>query len=200
MASKPTMTNVKCPDGVICGSSFTKEKRQEMFGVQRGGSSRNHEVYVRQQIVSGTGQPCSTTQTRINWVKNEMKDISHPMKNDDGFDYTENFDGIQLFGNNTVLINMKSVVGTGGSQTRTLRDECYKFVHAQLSYLLGTPAKNHYFANIFDGDEASQRMKHFNNLLSRSEYSEVKKYVYVGDLKGYFDWLNATVCRPGSAQ
>jgi hypothetical protein len=111
----------------------------------------------------------------------------------DGFDYTENFDGKQIFGATTVWVNLKSVVGKGGSQTRTLRDECYPFICAQLDYLLKTKEQNYLFANIFDGDEAASSMGKFKYLLGLPEYADVKKYVYVGDLRGYFDWLKAAL-------
>jgi hypothetical protein len=122
-----------------------------------------------------------------------MVESAQPMRNADGFDYTENFDGKQIFGEKTVWVNLKSVVGSGGSQTRTLRDECYPFVNAQLDYLVKTSETKYLFANIFDGDEAAAKMKMFTYLLSLPEYSAVKKYIYVGDLKGYFAWIKANV-------
>lgn len=187
--------NIQCPEGVLSGVLFTKEKRQELYGQVAGGrGSKKPEDYQRQNIILGTGIPCSTTNTRINWRTNEMENISQPMRNENGFDYTENFDGKQEFNDKTVWINLKSVVGTGGSQTRTLRDECYPFINAQLNYLLKTKRQDFYFANIFDGDEASAKMKMFNYLLNLPEFIDVKKYLYVGDLKGYFEWLKKIVC------
>jgi hypothetical protein len=116
------------------------------------------------------------------------------MRKEDGFDYTENFDGKQEISGKTIWVNLKSVVGTGGSQTRTLRDECYPFINAQLHYLNKSQKTDCYFANIFDGDEAAAKMKMFHYLLHLPEFSTVKKYVYVGDLKGYFEWLTLNVC------
>ena len=142
----------------------------------------------------GTGRPCTKTHIRINWRRNEMVESAQPMRNDDGYDYTEDFDGKQVFAQNTVWVNLKSVVGTGGAQTRTLRDECYHFVNAQLNYLSKANKTDCYFANIFDGDEAASNMKKFTYLLSIPEYAAVKKYMYVGDLKGYFAWVKANVC------
>jgi hypothetical protein len=37
-------------------------------------------------------------------------------------------------------------------------------------------------------------MDKFEYEIKKPEFSTVKKYVYVGDLKGYFDWLKAIVC------
>uniref|UniRef100_A0A6C0HPU2 Uncharacterized protein n=1 Tax=viral metagenome TaxID=1070528 RepID=A0A6C0HPU2_9ZZZZ len=190
-----TSLNIVCPEGVIDGCLFTKEKRQELYGkVAGGGGSRKPEKYQREQIVLGTSRPCTTTQTRINWRKNEMMENAQPMRKEDGFDYTENFDGKQIFAPNTVWVNLKSVVGTGGSQTRTLRDECYLFVNAQLNFLVKSKKIDYFFANIFDGDEASSKMEMFHYLLRLPEFSTVKKYVYVGDLKGYFSWVKVNVC------
>jgi hypothetical protein len=183
--------SINCPEGVLEGRLFTKSKRQELFGrVGSGAATRNPEDYQRSVIVLGTGQPCYTTKTRINWRTNLLVEVAQPMRNADGFDYTENFDGKQLFDSNTVWVNLKSVVGTGGSQTRTLRDECYPFVNAQLNYLLKSTETNCFFANVFDGDEASRKMKMFHYLLGLPEFAGVKKRVYVGDLKGYFAWVD----------
>jgi hypothetical protein len=187
----PMEMNTVCPEGVLDGSLFTKEKRQELYGrVAGGGGSTKPEEYQRQQIILGTGRPCPKTDMRINKRKNEMYKIAQPMRYDDGFDYTENFDGNQVFSEKTVWVNLKSVVGSGGSQTRTLRDECYPFVNAQLDYLLKSKRTDYYFANIFDGDEAASKMPKFNYLLHLPEYLAINKYVYVGDLKGYFAWVN----------
>ncbi len=190
----PLIFNIVCPEGVIDGYLITKEKRQELYGKVAGGSgSKKPEDDQRNHIIRGTGQPCPKTHTRINWMNNELVNKSQPMKEEDGFDYTEDFDGKQIFASNTVLVNLKSVVGTGGSQTRTLR-ECYIFVNAQLNYLLKSKTMDCLFANIFDGDEASSKMKMFRYLLALPEFSTVKKYVYVGDLKGYFTWVITNVC------
>ena len=189
-----TLFNIACPENVIAGCLITKAKRQEMHGKVDGGSgSMNPEHFQRERIVLGTGRPCNKTNVRINWRNNTMVEIAQPMQKEDGFDYTENFDGKQLFEPNTVWVNFKSVVGTGGSQTRTLRDECYPFVNAQLDYLLKTKKNDCFFANIFDGDEAAKKMDMFYYLLGLPEFTDVKRYVYVGDLKGYFAWVKANV-------
>ena len=188
-----TATKISCPKDVINGCLFTKEKRQELYGRVSGGSgSTKPEKYQRAQIEIGTGQKCSPTKMRINWRTNELVEQAQPMKNVDGFDYTENFDGKQVFGEEGIVVwvNLKSVVGKGGSQTRTLRDECYKFIHYQLEYMLKQGGcKKVHFANIFDGDEASSKIKMFKYMIDLPAYADVKNYIYVGDLKSYFDWV-----------
>jgi hypothetical protein len=185
---------IKCPNDVISGHLITKELRHELHGtVAGGGGSMNPEIYQRSKIVEGTGLACSPTIVRINKRTRQMHEIAHPMTYDNGFDYTENFDGMQLFEEKTIWINLKSVVGKGGSQTRTLRDECYPFIDAQLNYLLTANLTTCFFANIFDGEEAHTRMPMFNYLLNLPQFENVKKYVYVGDLKNYFDWLKSNI-------
>jgi hypothetical protein len=176
-------------DEMIPGHLITKEKRQEIYGrVNGGGGSTGPEKYQRNQIETITGIKCPKTNMRINWRTNELIDIAHPMTKPNGYDFTEDFDGVQQFGENTVYVNLKCVVGAGGSQTRTLRDECYHFVESQLKYLLKN--QNCYFANIFDGDQAAAHKSKFDYLLDIGEYSMVRDRVYVGDLKDYFKWVS----------
>jgi hypothetical protein len=185
---------IECPTDIVNGSQVTKEYRQILHGKVAGGAgSRNPEEYQRQKIIEGTNVSCPTTKTRINKRTNVMEDISHPMKKDNGYDYTENFDGLQIFDTKKIYVNLKSVVGKGGTQTRTLRDECYPFIEAQLNFLIKSSPDDIYFANIFDGDEASDNMSKFHYLCNLSEYFGVRGRVYVGDLQGYFGWLKTIV-------
>jgi hypothetical protein len=185
------LSTVKCPEGLLDGASITKEKRQEIFGQVAGGSgSRKPEDFQRQKIVEGTEIPCPKTNVRINLRTNSLMDIAHPNTEKNGFDYSEDFDGVQTIGSNNVYINFKCIVGKGGAQTRSLR-EVYWFVEGQLNVLKTTG--NTYFANILDGDEAHSCMSKFEYILSLPEFEEVKHKVYVGDLKGYFSWLKKTL-------
>lgn len=186
--------NLGLKENMLAGKLITKEKRHELYGKVDGGSgSTKPEEYQRSQIETITGVKCLKTNTRINWRTNKLTEIAHPMVNENGYDYTEDFDGIQKFDSIKVYINLKCVVGKGGSQTRTLRDECYRFIEAQLKYL--TTGENMYFANIFDGDEAHANMSKFWYLMDLPEYTSVKDHVYVGDLKDYFDWIKLLTIR-----
>lgn len=179
---------VHCPEGVIAGSLITKEKRHEVFGECSGGAkSTEHERFSRQKIVDGTGIPCPKTNIRVNLRTKVLRDIAHPNTAPDGFDYSEDFDGVQTLKDTKVYVNLKCVVGKGGAQTRSLR-EVYNFVDGQLNVLLKTTEKI-YFANILDGDESHESMNKFQYLLALPEFASVKDKVYVGDLKGYFDWF-----------
>lgn len=170
------------------GRLITKEKRQELFGSVSGGSgSSNPEKYQRHKIIELTSYNCDKTHMRINMRMNTLKNIKCPNTQSDGFDYSEDFDGVQYIENKTVYINLKCIVGNGGVQTRSLR-EVYWFIQAQLKTLLqDTP--NIYFANILDGDEADKAMNKYKYLLELEEFADVKHRVYVGDLKGYIEFF-----------
>ncbi len=186
-----TNTNIiSCPEGVIDGSQITKDKRQEVFGQVAGGAgSRNPEIFQRKKIEEGTGLPCPKTNMRINLRSNTLKNIAFPNRKDDGFDYSEDFDGCQTYKDKKIYINLKCIVGAGGAQTRSLR-EVYWFVQGQLDILKNGTEPTTYFANILDGDEAHSTLEKFQYLLSLPEYASIKDKVYVGDLKGYFPWFN----------
>lgn len=180
---------IKCPSSVIEGRLITKEKRQEIYGNVAGGSgSMGPENQQRRFIEEGTGVKCLKTNYRINLENHKLVEIAHPNKQDDGFEYTENFDGIQSYEEKKVYINLKCVVGNGGAQTRSLR-EVYWLTKGQLEYLLKNNESDLFFANILDGDESYKCMRKYNYLLSKPQYKDIKDKVYTGDLKNYFEWI-----------
>jgi hypothetical protein len=189
---------IHCPEDVICGALITKEKRQEVYGTVAGGSgSMGPEKYQRAKITEGTGVACGKTNMRINYRTRILRDIAQPNKLRDGFDYTEDFDGIQMFGSIRVLLNFKSIVGAGGAQTRSLR-EVYHFVQAQLDILAVGAAPDTLFANILDGDEAASVLDKFQYLLTLPVHTAHASKIYVGDLKGYFPWIENQVAKSSS--
>lgn len=177
-------------EDILAGHLITKEKRQELFGKVDGGSgSTKIEKYQRLTVVQKTGLPCPKTHVRINLRKNILVEISQPNTQITGFDYSEDFDGVQKFDNKTVYLNFKCIAGKGGVQTRSLR-EVYWFIQGQLNSL--ATISNVYFANILDGDEAHSNMAKFEYILS--EFADVRDKVYIGDLRGYFDWVKKIRC------
>ncbi len=179
--------DIKCPIDAIPGYLINMEKRKELYGnVSGGAGSRKPEEFQRAKIIEGTGIPCTKTNTRINLRTNCLHNIKYPNIYNDGFDYSEDFDGSQQIKSNIIYINLKCICGKGGSQTRSLR-EVYWFIQGQLKTLENS--NNVYFANILDGDEAYSTKSKFEYLLNLEEFDKVKSKVYIGDLKGYFDWF-----------
>ncbi len=178
---------------MMSGSDFTKETRTLVMGdVSKGSGTMRPEMYQREQIILRTGVPCDKTHMRINWKMNQLVEKIHPMRYDDGFNYSENFDGVQILPNGlgTVYVNLKNVCGKGGSQMRTLRHQTYHFVDSQINVLkkAGEPCGGVFFANVLDGDEAAECMRFFDHLLL-GESDDIREKVYVGDLRGYIEWF-----------
>lgn len=172
------------------GSLFTKDKRHEMFGRVAGGAgSIRPEHFQRYQIIQGTGIDCpKSNHMRIHFRTSTMVAMVHPNLQDNGFDYSEDFDGVQSIDKDTIIyLNLKCIVGKGGAQTRSLR-EIYWFIQGQLK-VLQHQINNVYFANIIDGDEAHYNMSKFHHLLSLPEFKNIRYKVYVGDLRGYIHWV-----------
>ncbi len=175
-------------ESIVRGKLITKEKRREMFGeIASCAGSMKPEQYQREKIVQLTGRCCCKTNTRINLRTNVLKELSRPNIREDGFDYSENFDGVQYLNDKLIYINLKCVVGEGGAQTRSLR-EVYWFIAGQMNVAYDNPKIC--FANILDGDEAHSAMEKFEYLLSQAE-DDVKRRIYVGDLAGYFTWFES---------
>ena len=120
---------------------------------------------------------------RINFCKYTIENIRCPNKLKNGYDYTENFDGvISKLGENKIYFNLKFVSGTGGAQTRTLR-EVYHFIHFQLCIL--EKYDNIFFINILDGDTSFKNMNKFEYLLESKK--EKNNKIYVGDFKSFIN-------------
>jgi non-homologous end joining protein Ku len=58
------------------------------------------------------------TDDRINIESNEIINKKNPMINNDGYEWTENFDGKIIKNNNIYYFNLKFVCDNGGAQTR----------------------------------------------------------------------------------
>ena len=179
----------QCPQGVPAGVEMTKLWRHGLFGAVSGGAgSTAMEQWQRKQVEDGTGVACPKTKMRINVRTKTLHEIAQPNRRADGFDFTEDFDGVQTFGQTKVYLDFKSIVSAGGAQTRSLR-EVHHFVEGQLDVAKTTSGI--LFANLLDGDESASHMDKFENLKQRPEYADVRDRVYVGDTRGYFTWLQA---------
>lgn len=111
-----------------------------------------------------------------------------PLKKDDGYDWTEDFDGFINTNNKKYYLNLKMVCDNGGAQTRTLR-EVNHFIRCQMNNLMTNNSENIYFINILDGDTSHKSMRYFNNTLN--EFETYKKYVFVGDMYDFDIWWNS---------
>jgi hypothetical protein len=151
----------------------------------KNGKSNECELFQRNIVENITKLKCSKSNIRLNTDTLAFEDKKYPMKDIDGFDWTEDFDGYQETNNLKLYMNFKMICDKGGSQTRTLR-EVYHFVKTQLEYLLLHPEiKDTYFMNILDGDESFRNMDKFKYLLSKEKYALVKNYIFVGNMEEF---------------
>ena len=184
------LNHVQRPNHVIPGFEITKQKRQLMLGVVSvsGGQSMKAENYQRNVIEAGTGFQCpKSDHMRINTETYEIAKNVRPYSGPNAsYDWTEDFDGLQTFGGTCrIFYNFKSIVEAGGSQTRSLK--CvYDFVKAQRDVIHKSRNvdKKTLFVNILDGEICAKNMHMFRRFDNEDQ-------IYVGDLYGYFDWLNS---------
>jgi hypothetical protein len=153
-----------------------------------GGKQNECELYQRQLLEQITQCKCEKTIDRINLETYQVLPSRTPMRDDDGFEWTEDFDGKQTHNKNTFYFNLKMVCDCGGAQTRSLR-EVYHFVKAQLKYLIKFNIQDTYFVNILDGNESHRTKKKFDYLLSKETYANVKNKVFVGDMHDFQQWF-----------
>ena len=168
--------------------SQTKEWRNSQMWYDNG--KRNEcELYQRRMIELITEKSCPKTNERINTEINDIIVETQPMKRDDAFDWTEDFDGKQIESSYRIFYNLKMVIGNGGAQTRTLREVAH-FIKAQLEYNLSHIDNLAYFVNILDGDQSFKLYKKYKIILNKEKYKYVKNFVYIGDTHGFIDWFN----------
>lgn len=170
---------------------FCKDLRISLFGNVNGGKNTiNIEKYQRSIVEKITNLKILKSHMRLNIRHLNLEKRLRPNKEENGFDYTENFDGFQKINNKSYYFNFKCIVGKGGSQTRSLRDT-YLFIETQMKYLINTNNRNIVFINILDGNESYRTMGKFNYLFNFYNYSEYKKNIYIGDLYSFENWFKS---------
>ena len=150
----------------------------------KDGKSNECEKYQISLIEEIIGLKLKKTDDRINMETNEIINIKKPMTNNDGYEWSENFDGKISLNNNTYYFNLKVVCDSGGAQTRTLR-EVYHFIKYQIEYLIKFNTNNIYFINILDGDTSYKNMDKFKYLTNKQKYKDIKKYIFIGSIHDF---------------
>lgn len=168
---------------LISSIEQTKQWRtsQEWYKNGKSNECENYQIRCIEQI---TGlQLIKQKGIRLNMFTFDLKSKKNPLKDVDGYEWTEDFDGLFEHQSITFYINLKFVCDQGGAQTRTLR-EVYHFIATQLQHVKKNPDKNIYFINILDGNESFRNMSKFKYLLKSFIYDKVDK-VFVGDMKQF---------------
>lgn len=192
---------------LIPSSYYQTKKWRKNRKWYKNGKSNECEIYQRKMIEKITDSKCPKTKYRLHIENNELIEKSNPLASEDGFDYTEDFDGLQERSNTQYFYNLKFVCDRGGAQTRTLR-EVYHFIKAQLEYLLkhyqtndkdtkdtkskskkDVKSKDICFINILDGDESYKNSDKFKFLIKKSKYVSVIDKIFIGDMKEFQEWF-----------
>ena len=161
----------------------TKLWRQNQIWYKNGKSNEceKYQINLIEQIIKSK---LEKTNDRINIETFQIINKKHPNVDNDGYEFSENFDGKIIKNDNIYYFNLKFVCDNGGAQTRSLR-EVYHFIKYQLEYLLNFNITNTYFFNILDGDTSYNNMDKFNYLINKEKYLSIVKYVFVGSLSNF---------------
>lgn len=144
-------------------------KNQSWYKTGKSNECEKYQINIIEQI---SNLKLEKTNFRLNKYTNQLIDIRCPNMLDNGFDYTENFDGYQLLRDKKIFYNLKFVCDSGGSQTRSLR-EVYHFIECQLKFMLEN--ENYIFINILDGDTSYKNMNKYHYLANREIYKTIQK-------------------------
>jgi hypothetical protein len=172
----------------IIPSSLQNKKWRKECSWYIDGKRNECEIYQRNIIEKITNQVCKKTNVRINFITNEMIEKMYPMKELNGFEWSEDFDGKIIENEKQYFFNMKMVCDAGGAQTRSLR-EVYHFINSQLKFLeKNQNIINIYFINILDGDYSNKHIDKFLYLVNKPEFINICKYVFIGDMVKFTTW------------
>lgn len=143
------------------------------------GKQNECELFQKKCIGQITGMMMpNNTHLRLHFPSKDLRRVLS-LNEDDGFEYTEDFDSCLVVFGITLYFNFKFICHSGGAQTRALR-ETYHFIQTQLEHLLLFPGPK-LFINILDGNQSYQSMTKFRYLLEKPVFHSVRQYLFIGD-------------------
>ena len=96
----------------------------------KGGKKNECEKYQISNIENIIGKKIIKTYDRLNINDLIISKNINPYKKNNGFEWTENFDGVIINNNINIYFNLKFICDTGGAQIRTM-----KLVYFFIKYL-----------------------------------------------------------------
>lgn len=174
-------------------------KKQCWYKGGKRNECEKYQIYLINKIIK---TPLKKTHARLNVKTLQLIDNINPLLKDDGFDWTENFDGIYINKHASYYFNLKFVCDSGGAQTRTLR-EVYHFIRIQLDYLCeynskciinNTNKNNIIIINILDGDTSFKYQSKFKYLINDKKYEMVQPFIFCGDMLNFQSWWDSSIC------
>jgi len=165
---------------MISSKEQTKEWRKSQDWYING-KKNECEIFQKRQFEAIVQTKLSKTSKRLFMVDNTLVRIANPLKNDQGFEYTENFDAEFKRDDNIFLVNFKFTCDQGGAQLRTLR-EVYHFIKTQSEFLKRHSNEKIYFINILDGNTSYTYKDQFENLKTDR--------IFIGDMQEFSTYWN----------
>tara|TARA_B100001093_G_scaffold2607_2_gene2663 strand:- start:3636 stop:4220 length:585 start_codon:yes stop_codon:yes gene_type:complete len=155
----------------------------------KDGKQNECEKYQKKLIEKITKDEFVKSSKRINSYTKQLCNVNFPLKNKDGFEWTENFDGYLKNNKDDYYFNLKIICNSGGAQIRYMRN-VYYFTSNQLQHLskYENLNKNVYFINILDGDQCYKHIDKFNFLINKPEFKSVKENIFVGDMSEFQEY------------
>lgn len=186
---------------MLISSRLQTKKWRKVQPWYLNGKKNECEIYQRKTLEDILKLNIKKTNLRLNVVDNKLDDISRPLTITNGFNYTEDFDGIWKQNDKVFYLNMKMICDSGGSQTRTLR-EVYHFIICQYKYLLKYKNDNINFVNIIDGDcgykfvydNLEKKYASLKDIQLFETFDSVNNHVYIGDTYNFLEWYNRIIC------
>jgi hypothetical protein len=195
----PTVLHKACPSITpllhIQGELQTKDWRKSQSWYIDG-KHNECELFQRRQVESILNVKCEKTNMRFNTETYGLHTMTRPLDHENGFEWTEDFDGLSILGDKKLYFNFKFICDAGGAQTRSLR-EVYHFINCQLEYFDSeqpeekTGSDNMYFINILDGNTAMKHLSKFQFLLKKDKYQHVQNHIFIGDMYTFNTWVSS---------
>lgn len=157
-------------------------KKQKWYINGKQNECEKYQIYILEMIFNNK---INKTYDRIYYTDKIIISNKNPYIMDNGFEFSENFDGKILINKNIIYINLKFICDSGGAQTRSLI-LVYNFIKYQLKYLYKNNYTNIYFLNILDGDCSNKNINKLKYLFNNVKYKEYEKYIFIGDTYNFY--------------
>lgn len=151
-------------------------KGQKWYINGKKNECEKYQIEITEKIIK---KNLKKTHERINYRTNEIRIKKNPLSFEDGFEWSENFDGCVEVNEKKYYFNFKFVCDDGGAQTRTLR-ELYWFIQNQFIFLEKKNLENIYFINILDGNTCYKHSNKFSYI--KNQYKNFESRIFIGDL------------------
>uniref|UniRef100_A0A6C0H6X5 Uncharacterized protein n=1 Tax=viral metagenome TaxID=1070528 RepID=A0A6C0H6X5_9ZZZZ len=138
--------------------------------------------YQHNELKKILGEIPKKTHERINIRNNCLINKKNPIKNADGFEWTDKFYGKIKKNKDTLYFNVKYMDKIHKESLINV----YNFINAQIKYVINND--NVTFINILDGEGAYYANDKFEYILNKQKYIDNK--IFVGNMDDFRIWYS----------